>query len=200
MKKTQTVNIGGFVFHVDEDAYKRLSKYLKEIEDYFSREPESEEIMADIEMRVAELLKERMGNSREVVRLVDVEYIESVMGNPSQFANEEEAQGNEQASSAGSRYRRMYRDPDNRVLGGVCSGLGAYWGIDPVIPRVIFVIVFLTAGIGLLVYLILWIVMPEAKTTAQKLEMKGEPVNFSNIGKTVKDEFEKVKKNVKSKL
>ena len=91
----------------------------------------------------------------------------------------------------------MYRDPDNRVIGGVCSGMGAYWNIDPVIVRIIFIALTLAGGIGVMVYLILYIVLPEAKTTAQKIEMKGEPVNIHNIKEAVKKEFDSVRKNMK---
>ena len=90
----------------------------------------------------------------------------------------------------------MYRDPDSRVIGGVCSGLSAYFGIDPVFLRLIFLIAFFGFGVGLLIYLILWIVLPEARTTAQKLEMRGEKVNVSNIGNFVKDEFNNMKRNI----
>jgi phage shock protein C len=91
----------------------------------------------------------------------------------------------------------MYRDPDNRVIGGVCSGMGAYWNIDPVIVRIIFIALAFAGGIGVMVYLILYIVLPEAKTTAQKIEMKGDPVNIHNIKEAVKKEFDSVRKNMK---
>jgi phage shock protein PspC (stress-responsive transcriptional regulator) len=91
----------------------------------------------------------------------------------------------------------MYRDTDNRIIGGVCSGMGAYWNIDPVILRIIFIALILAGGIGAIVYLILYIVVPEAKTTAQKIEMKGEPVNIHNIKEAVKNEFDSVRKNMK---
>ena len=127
----------------------------------------------------------------------DVDEMITIMGNPEEFDDEKD-DGSFQASSfTASGYRRMYRDPDNRVLGGVCGGMGAYWHIDPVILRIIFVLAFLGFGVGLLIYILLWIVIPEAKTTAQKLEMKGEPVTISNIGRFVKDEFGNVKKNMK---
>jgi phage shock protein C len=91
----------------------------------------------------------------------------------------------------------MYRDPDNRVIGGVCSGMGAYWDIDPVIIRILFIVLALAGGLGIMVYLILYIVIPEARTTAQKIEMKGNPVNIHNIKDSVKKEFNSVRKNMK---
>ena len=91
----------------------------------------------------------------------------------------------------------MYRDPDHRILGGVCSGMGAYWHIDPLIVRILFLVTFFGFGIGLLIYLLLWVVIPVARTTAQKLEMRGEPVTVENIKRFVREEFRNVKKNIK---
>ena len=93
--------------------------------------------------------------------------------------------------------KRLYRDPDNRVLGGVCGGLGAYFNNDPLLFRILFIIIFFGMGSGLIIYLILWIAIPEARTTAQKLEMRGEPITIENIKKAVREEFENVKKNMK---
>ena len=91
----------------------------------------------------------------------------------------------------------MYRDPDHRIIGGVCAGMGAYWDIEPWIIRIIFIALAMAGGLGILVYLILYIVLPEAKTTAQKIEMKGDPVNIHNIKESVKKEFDTVRKNMK---
>jgi len=119
----------------------------------------------------------------------------STMGTPEDISDNDGPSARDKFSSPG--YHRMYRDIDHRVIGGVCSGMGAYWNIDPVIIRIIFVALVLAGGIGALVYLILYIVLPEAKTTAQKIEMKGEPVNIHNIKDSVKKEFDTVRKNMK---
>jgi phage shock protein PspC (stress-responsive transcriptional regulator) len=195
MKKTQTVNIGGQVFNIDEDAYSRLSNYLLEIEGKFLNQEEKKEIMADIEFRIGELLKARVSPYKQVITLTDIEEVIGVMGEPQAFSGMDEEQ--EPGRRRTSGYRRMYRDGDHRVLGGVCSGMAAYWDIDPVLVRILFLIAFFGFGIGFLIYLILWIVIPPARTTAQKLEMRGEAVTFDNIGKFVKEEFNQVKKNMK---
>ena len=119
----------------------------------------------------------------------------SILGTPEDISDNEGPSARDKFSSPG--YHRMYRDPDHRIIGGVCSGMGAYWDIDPVIVRVIFVALALAGGLGVLVYLILYIVLPEAKTTAQKIEMKGNPVNIHNIKDSVKKEFDSVRKNMK---
>lgn len=192
MKRTFSVNLGNRVYTVDDDAYVKLKEYLDRIESYFSDQKEREDIINDIEMRIAELFSERLASNKQVITLKDVEEVIKIMGDPRVIsgANERPRSANERKSGP----RRIYRDPDDRMIGGVCSGLGAYLGIDPVIVRILFVL-FLIFGVGLLVYIILWIVVPEARTTAQKLEMRGDSVNASNIGKFVSDEFESVKKN-----
>jgi phage shock protein PspC (stress-responsive transcriptional regulator) len=200
MKKTFSVNLGNRVYNIDDDAYVRLKEYLDSIEGYFSDEKEREDIINDIEMRLSELFSERLSVNRQVITFTDVEDAIKVMGDPREIGGEkgkaEPAYARHERS--GGR-RRLYRDPDNRVLGGVCGGLGAFLNIDPVIIRVILVILFFFFGAGLLVYIIMWIVVPEARTTAQKLEMRGDTVNASNIGNFFREEFDSVKKSFRRK-
>jgi phage shock protein PspC (stress-responsive transcriptional regulator) len=192
MKKTYSVNLGNRVYNIDDDAYLRLKDYLDRIESHFSDQKEREDIINDIEMRISELFNERLGSVRQVITLKDVEETIKIMGDPREISGDEEQASASRERSYGPR--RLYRDPDDRIVGGVCSGLGAYLGLDPVIVRILFIL-FLIFGIGFLVYIILWIVVPEARTTAQKLEMRGDPVNVSNIGRFMSDEFESVKKS-----
>jgi phage shock protein PspC (stress-responsive transcriptional regulator) len=196
MKKTFSVNLGNRVYNIDDDAYMRLKEYLDRMESYFSDDKEREDIINDIEMRISELFTERMGSNTQVIILNDVEAVIKVMGDPREISGAEEQPRAAQERHSGSR--RFYRDPDSRIIGGVCGGLGIYLDIDPVIVRIIF-IVLVFFGLSLLVYIILWIVVPEAHTTAQKLEMRGDSVNASNIGKFFKDEFDSVKKSFRGK-
>ena len=195
MKITVSINLGGYSFNIDEDAYAELKRYLKSLEIHFAGEESSSEILSDIEFRMSELFRSRLTNYKQVISMDDVRYAISVLGTPEDISDNEGASARDKFSSPG--YHRMYRDPDKRVIGGVCSGMGAYWSIDPLIIRVIFVVLALTGGLGLLVYLILYVVLPEAKTTAQKIEMKGNPVNIHNIKDSVKKEFDNVRKNMK---
>ena len=195
MKITVSINLGGYAFNIDEDAYAELKRYLKNLELHFAGEESSSEILSDIETRMAELFRAKLTNYKQVINMDDVHQIISVLGAPEDISDNEGPSAREKFSSP--CYLRMYRDTDHRVIGGVCSGLGAYWGVDPVIIRVIFVALILAGGIGALVYLILYIVIPEAKTTAQKIEMKGAPVNIHNIKESVKKEVETVRKNLK---
>ena len=195
MKITLSVNLGGYSFNIDEDAYEELKRYLRNLEFHFANEESSAEILSDIETRMAELFKGKITGYKQVITIQDVNEIISVMGSPEDIADEEGKSTKEKFSSPG--YHRMYRDTDHRIIGGVCSGMAAYWGMDPIILRVIFAALILAGGIGFLIYLVLYIVLPEAKTTAQKIEMKGEPVNIHNIKESVKKEFNNVRKNMK---
>lgn len=199
MKKTQNVNIGGMVFTIDEDAYQRLADYLDSVEKHFRIERERKEIMTDIESRIGELLRMRLGSNREVIVMEDILEIMRILGDPDEFGVGKSTASEKEKEGSTRYYRRMYRDPDHRVLGGVCSGMGAYWHIDPVLFRILFLLAFLGFGVGILVYLLLWIILPPARTTAEKLEMRGEPVTFDTIGRFIKEEFEQVKENIKSK-
>jgi len=194
MKITVNINLGGYAFHIDEDAYAELKRYLKNLELHFAGEESAAEILSDIETRMAELFRAKLSAFKQVITMDDVRSVISVLGTPEDISDAEGPSSGEKFATPG--YHRMYRDPDHRILGGICAGMGAYWNIDPLIIRVIFAALILAGGIGVLIYLILWIVLPEAKTTAQKIEMKGNPVNIHNIKESVKKEFDTVRKNM----
>jgi phage shock protein PspC (stress-responsive transcriptional regulator) len=195
MKITVSVNLGGYSFNIDEDAYSELKRYLKNLEIHFAGEESSSEILSDIESRMAELFRARLTSYKQVINIADVNEVISIMGSPEDISDNEGPSRKEKFSTPGPH--RMYRDPDKRIIGGVCSGMGAYWDIEPWIIRVIFIALVMAGGLGILIYLILYIVLPEAKTTAQKIEMKGAPVNIHNIKESVKTEFNNVRKNMK---
>ncbi len=195
MKITVSVNLGGYSFNIDEDAYSELKRYLKNLELHFAAEESSAEILSDIEARMSELFRTRLSSYKHVITIEDVREVISIMGNPEDISDNEGPTPKAKFSTPGTH--RMYRDPDKRIIGGVCAGIGAYWDIEPWIIRVIFFALALAGGLGILVYLILYVVIPEAKTTAQKIEMKGDPVNIHNITESVKKEFNTVRKNMK---
>jgi phage shock protein PspC (stress-responsive transcriptional regulator) len=208
MNKTVTVNIGGMVFHIEEQAYDQLRKYLEAIRGYFTTSDGRDEIIQDIESRIAEMFTERIGTSRQVVISSDVEHIIDTMGRPEQVAgtDSEEQAGNKGYTEAGQPftsdargYRKLYRDPDDKVISGVCSGISHYVGMDPIWLRLIFAAAFFIWGSGLLLYILLAIIIPKAKTTSEKLEMKGQPVNIDNIKRTIEDEVEDIKSRISGK-
>jgi phage shock protein PspC (stress-responsive transcriptional regulator) len=195
MKITVSISLGGYSFNIDEDAYAELKMYLRNLELHFAGEESSSEILSDIETRMAEIFRTKITSYKQVINIEDVRQAISVLGTPEDISENEGTSARDKFTSPG--YHRMYRDVDHRIIGGVCAGIAAYWAIDPLIVRIIFIALTLTGGIGALLYLILYIVIPEARTTAQKIEMKGEPVNIHNIKEAVKKEFNNVRKNMK---
>jgi len=197
MKRTIKISLQGAVFHIDEDAYTMLRQYLADISDHFKTQEGAEDIIQDIEIRIAEIFTERLDGKREVVSLPDVEYMISVLGRPEDIfeGQEQEEKTKEYQHVPGGR-KRLYRDPENAVLGGVCGGLGAYFNTDPVWFRVLFVLLTLAYGTSFLIYLILWLVIPRAQTISQRLEMHGEQVNINNISKNVNEEVKRVRESI----
>lgn len=185
MKKTYTINISGTVFHIEEDAYEKLNLYLTGLKQHFGDDAEGAEIFADIEARIAEIFHAHKTPEKEVITMERVDEVIETMGVPEDF----EAEAASGTGRAGKTKKRLYRDPDHKTIGGVCSGLATYFNMDPVIMRLIFFFLLLINGLGLLIYIILWIAVPEAKTTAQRLEMRGEPVTTGNIEKWIKKEY-----------
>jgi phage shock protein PspC (stress-responsive transcriptional regulator) len=197
MKKTLTISISNIVFHIEEDAYDKLHRYLEAITAHFKGFEGKEEVIADIEARIAEILQKKISVSKEVVTIADIEDVVGIMGQPSDFGPEEEAKESTPPPSSYYMSKRLYRDPDHRVIAGICSGLGAYFNIDPIWVRLIFFISVGVSGFGVPAYIILWIVVPEARTTAERLQMRGEPVTVSNIERNFKDEMKDIKDKVK---
>ncbi|NQV53055.1 MAG: PspC domain-containing protein [Flavobacteriales bacterium] len=190
MKKTVQVNLSGQVFTLDDDAYDLLSGYLKRIGGLYERSAGKDEILSDIELRIAELLLERKGDENAVVSIADVEAVTEIMGNPEDFEDDEiDVDEPSYSSRSYTGPKRLFRDPDSPLIGGVCSGIGYYFGIDPLWIRLAFAIALIFFGTGILFYVILWIIIPVAKTSADKLSMRGEPVNIDSIGKTVEEEL-----------
>ena len=193
MKKTFTINISGSVFYIEEDAYEVLQKYLRTLKNHFGSSDEGKEIESDIEARIAEIFTEESTGGKSAVTLELVNAVINTMGTPESFT--EEADDEEPFSGKGKRKRRLYRDPEQTVFGGVCGGLSVYFNLDPVIVRIIFVILTLITGVGVLVYLILWIIIPKAVNTAQRLEMRGQDASVKNIEKFIKEEASAVKES-----
>lgn len=204
MNKTVTINISGIIFHIEEEAYEKLSKYLSTIKGYFSKTEGGNEIMTDIESRIAEMLQAKTSAVKQVVLMSDVDAIIEVMGKPEEFAETSEPVSEEENNTNNADdyideepiRKRFFRDMDNKSIGGVCSGIAAYFDVDVVWIRLLMVLLTFFAGMSIWVYIILWIVIPEAKTTAEKLSMRGERIDINNISRTVKEEAEQFKKRV----
>lgn len=178
MNKTIIININGIVFHIEEDAYEVLKTYMSEVKRHFAYSKDSEEIVTDIENRLAEMFNERLaGQNKQVIVLADVEDIILQMGKVSDFETEDADSSDLGGFRAG---RVLYRDNDDKIIGGVCSGLGHYFNVETKWVRVIAVILFFTS-IGLVAYLILWAILPTALSRKDKIAMRGEPVNLQTF-------------------
>ena len=178
MKKAITVNIGGFCFVVEEDAYSRLDHYLNSFRATISNKQDIAEIMEDIEARIAEIFHETLKSPQQVVDMRLVNRVISQLGYPEGAPRAEEQKTVESSSKAS---KRLFRDPDHTMLAGVCSGLGAYFNVDLTLVRVIFLVALFFGGASFWVYIIMWIVVPKANTIAEKLQMRGEAVTAENI-------------------
>lgn len=199
MNKTVNINIGGMIFHIDEDAFQKLTRYFEAIKRSLSNSSGQDEIMKDIEMRVAELLIERQKSDKHVINNKDVDEVIIVMGQPEDYKIDDDSE--EKAPEPFYSYtksRKLYRDKDRGTIAGVCTGLGHYFGIDAVWLKILFLILFFGFGTGLIAYIILWIAMPKAVTTSEKLEMNGEPVTISSIEKKVRENFDTVSDKFKN--
>ncbi|MEI6576294.1 MAG: PspC domain-containing protein [Bacteroidota bacterium] len=186
MKKNFNVNIGGIIFHIDEDAFEKLEHYQLNLRLHFEGTEGREEILNDIEIRFAEMLQSRLSDAKQVIVMEDIDFLIAAMGQPTDFGDSDESHSYEKTN----RPKRFYRDPENKVISGVCSGLAAYFHVDPLWIRLAFVLItFAGVGTPILAYCILWLIIPQANTTTERLEMRGEKVNISNIEKSIKEEF-----------
>ncbi|MBX3164294.1 MAG: PspC domain-containing protein [Bacteroidetes bacterium] len=195
MNKTVTINISGIIFHIEEDAYANLSHYLSAIKRHFADTESGNEIMSDIEARIAELLQQKISVSKQVVVADDVNEVIAVMGKPEDFGAEQTQNENfsQQEFSHEKIKRRLFRNPDEKAIGGVCSGLAAYFNVDTVWVRLAMFLLIFFGGLSIWVYIVMWLIIPEAKTTAEKLAMRGETANINNIAQSLKDEANDLK-------
>lgn len=191
MNKIVNINLGGYPISIDTNAYEHLNDYLDMIHRHFKKSDGYEEITTDIECRMAELFEEQLG-SRKIVNLQDVKDVIIIMGTPEDFGADSfyDHIDDERHDIGINPGKRLFRDPKDKIIGGVCSGLSAFLGIDnPAWIRIISAVLLMTGGIGVLPYIVLWIVIPEATSASDRLAMRGEPINVSNIAKTIEHEI-----------
>ncbi|SCX77597.1 PspC domain-containing protein [Flavobacterium caeni] len=201
MNKTVNINLGGMFFHIDEDAYQKLTRYFDAIKRSLSNSTGQDEIIKDIEMRIAEIISEKHTHDKQVINVREVDEIIAIMGQPEDYRIEDDGENKQESANFDyvRKSKKLYRDTDKGMIGGVSTGLGHYFGIDTVWIRIFFVLfVCISFGTGVVAYIVLWAVTPAAVTTAEKLEMTGEPVTISNIEKKVREEFDNVSEKLKS--
>jgi phage shock protein PspC (stress-responsive transcriptional regulator) len=198
MKKTINVNIGGMMFHLDDDAFDKLKLYLDTLKSKFSKMEGGDEIIDDIESRIAEIFKEKLGDQREIVSIDNVNEMITIMGDPSAYMDEATETTHTTAEIPPVVKRRLYRDPEKRVIGGVCSGFAAYLNVDPWLVRALVIALVVFGGVSFFLYFIFWIAMPKAVTTADRLMMKGKKVNINSIEESVKKEWNETKSGIRN--
>ncbi|MEE1947047.1 PspC domain-containing protein [Pedobacter sp. KR3-3] len=199
MKKTLIINIGNSIIHIEEDAYEVLTAYLNEIKQHFAKNADDFEIVTDIENRIAEMLTEILATAqKQVVEMADVEGVIAQMGRVQDFQNEEEEapQANQTFSFTGDK--KLYRDMDDAMIAGVCSGLGHYMNIEARWIRLVAFLSIFIGGAGILAYLILWIAIPRAVSRSERMEMKGEATNLYGYQRNFEEEMAAFAANMKS--
>lgn len=197
MNKTFNINLGGYPFSIDEDAYSYISDYLTSIRRHFSASEGCDEILYDIEVRMAELFQDAL-RGRSIIGMKEVDHVISILGKPEDFGADpiEETFTGFQGGTQSKQFdnlgvgKRLFRDPNDKKIGGVCSGISAYFGIeDPIWVRLGFVLLVVMGGVGVIPYLLLWFLVPEATSSSDKLAMKGEPTTIHNIANLVEKEI-----------
>ena len=200
MNKVLNINVGRYPFSIDDIAYEKLVNYLLSLQNHFSKSEGCKEIMQDIESRIAELFQEKL-SGRSIVSLEMVEETINIMGTPEVFGTEWNQNDEPTASHSGEQQttadwgiktgKKLFRDPSDTKIGGVCSGLAQYIGIQDVIwVRLFFVLTAFAGGFAAILYIILWAITPEARNSADRLAMKGEPINVHNIARKVEEEID----------
>lgn len=199
MKKTVSVNIKGTNFIIEEDAYELLQDYIDRLTVVLKNEEGSLEIIEDIELRIAEICSSKLNDNKTVIELADIEEILEALGDPSEYVEgedySEDSSGSESKQSTFNKTdRRLFRDIDGATLGGVCSGIANYFNIDIVIVRAVFVVLGLFGGFGIPLYLVLWVIIPRAESTIDRLRMKGRPITVETVKEEVEEAAERFKK------
>ncbi|MEY3157125.1 MAG: hypothetical protein RLZZ121_178, partial [Bacteroidota bacterium] len=213
MKTTVSIHLGGHLMHAEEDAHRSLVQYLDSIKNHLRDTEGREEILSDIESRFAELLMDRWSGKSGVITLKDVESVIQILGSPSQwtegpvdaFSEAESVSGKQAETGERSGYqgeipapKRLFRDGSRRVLGGVSAGLAAYFGLDLALVRVVVLLLGLFTGIGFFAYLVLWVAVPKARTTADRLAMQGRAVTLESIRNKVEEEYRAVEQTLQN--
>lgn len=211
MKKTISINLGGRAFNIEEDGFLELEKYIEKLKQQFSNDPSVNDLIADIELGIADKFVEYLAGYKQVITREDVEKTISIMGDAEEISGSKETEAesaqsknqNETANASSNSTdipKRLYRNSDDMVIGGVCSGLATYLGVDPVIIRILFVVLAFIHGFSILVYLILWVAVPEAQTQTQVLEMRGKATTVEEIQELHKEKKAPEKETTAQKI
>lgn len=206
MKKTVNINLAGTFFHIDEDAFGKLSRYLDAIKKSLSDPQGKDEIIRDIEARISELFSEKIESSSQVISTKELDEVITVMGQPEDYRVDEEmfedtppTSSSRTSDRSNASHKQLFRDVDNKFISGVSSGLAHYLKIDAIWVRLLWILLTIfTSGTFIIIYILFWILVPAALTTSEKLKMSGEAVTISNIEKKFKEGYDTVADKVKN--
>ncbi|MCD7971269.1 MAG: PspC domain-containing protein [Candidatus Azobacteroides sp.] len=183
MKKVIEVSIGGINFMMEDDAYFKLKSYLNCFEETIPDKSEAKEVMEDVEARVAEIFQKEIKFDHQVIDIPLIQIVINHLGEVEEKTNTY-TEGTECENEEYTRGdKKLFRNPDDKKIAGVCSGLAAYFDIDPTLVRLLFVLTLFMYGTGPMAYIVLWIVIPQAHTVIQKLQMRGYAPTAENIRK-----------------
>jgi phage shock protein PspC (stress-responsive transcriptional regulator) len=199
MKKTISIHIMGSNFLMEEDAYEKLSSYLNRLKQSLGNSTDGKEIYEDVELRIAELASQKISDRKQVIVLEEIDEIIQKLGEPEEYieTGEQDTSEKTEQHTESTRERRLFRDTKGESIAGVCAGIAAYFNIDVVIVRILFVLFAIFGGFGVTLYIILWIVIPSAKTTKDRLQMQGIPVTIENLKEELENAGQKLKKSGK---
>ncbi|MEY2904838.1 MAG: hypothetical protein RJA52_854 [Bacteroidota bacterium] len=200
MKKTISIHLQGIPFIIEEDAYQVLNNYLKRLQEVLKNEKGVAEIIQDVELRMVELFTKQLENGKKVIEASGVEEVIGMMGTPDAFGEESVFDFKEKARDSREKLneRRFFRDTETAIVGGVSSGLAGYLGIDVVFIRAIFILLTFLGFFGIPIYLVLWIITPKAKTSYEKLQMRGKPVNLETMKEEIEQASERIQNRTKN--
>lgn len=198
MNKTIIININGIIFHIEEDAYEILKSYMTGIKKHFAGTDDSLEITTDIENRIAEMFSDLLKNEgKQVIVTADVSTVILQMGTIEDFSTEATTDTSFTPNfSDNYTERRLFRDPEDHLIGGVAAGIANYFGVEAVWIRLVFVVTLFGAGSGFLVYIILWAIIPRANTRAEKMAMKGERADLQGFKRNFDEELKNIKQSL----
>lgn len=202
MKKTVSVNIKGLNFMIEEDAYELLHQYMLRLESSLAGQKGAKDIVEDIELRIAELCQNYLSDKKQVIEKEDIEAIIAALGQPEDFLEEEETAGSENRTytqeQSAPKDKRLYRDLENAKIAGICAGLSNYFNIDVIVVRLIFLVFLFFGGFGFPLYIILWIIVPKASSSIDRLRMQGKPITVDSVKEEIDQATERLTSSSKS--
>ena len=197
MNKIIKINLAGQAVSIDEQAYDSLSQYMRSLEKYFINTESGKEILEDIEARIAELFFATL-RSNDFISEIHVQEAITLMGTAQDMGAEDHDESQDSQGYKDPKRKKLFRDKDDAIFGGVCSGIGAYYGLDTIAVRIIFILLVMLAGAPIVAYIILWAIIPAAITPQDRYRMHGDASTISDIANNIREEATNVSSNLRN--